>query len=113
MPRTLSLVLLACCLAACGCAKIQPIITPPEFQAACRQNAAGADAACAARVCDVYQGVVTDYYENMAGCYAACKDREQTLLADAPDQCKAKIKATREACMEFCNRKFYRCNCTK
>ncbi|EHJ49580.1 hypothetical protein DFW101_3584 [Solidesulfovibrio carbinoliphilus subsp. oakridgensis] len=113
MPRYIPLALLVCCLAAVGCAKVQPIITPQEFEASCRQAAAGADPACAARVCDVYQAVVTDYYEDMNGCYAACKDREESLLASVSSPCGAKVKAAHAACREFCNRKFYRCNCAK
>lgn len=113
MPRSILLVLFLSCLGVFGCSKVQPIITPPEYQAACRQNTVGADAACVTKVCDVYQAVVTDYYEDMNGCYAACKDRAETLLASSPDLCKAKVKAARDACREFCNRKFYRCNCDK
>lgn len=113
MPRFLAFVLFAGCLAAFGCTRVRPIITPPEFEASCRQDAAGADPACAARICDVYQAVVTDYYEDMAGCYAACKDREQTLAASVSGQCRDKVKAAHDACREFCNRKFYRCNCAK
>lgn len=113
MLRSIPFVLLLCCLGTWGCTKVQPIITPQEYQAACRQDTAGADAACATRVCDVYQAVVTDYYENMDGCYAACKDRADALSADASGQCRAKISAARSACREFCNRKFFRCNCDR
>ena len=113
MPRSIPLALLVCCLAAVGCAKIQPIITPQEFEASCQAGPAGADGACAARVCGVFQAVVTDYHENMAACQASCKQRAQELEADVPGACAAKVKQTRDACLEFCNRKFYRCNCAK
>lgn len=113
VSRTILLALFLCCFGAFGCSKIQPIITPQEYQASCRQNTVGADAACVTKVCDVYQAVVTDYYEDMNGCYAACKDRADGLLANASGLCTDKVKAARDACREFCNRKFYRCNCTK
>ena len=113
VSRSIAFILLLCCLGPWGCTKVQPIITPQEYQASCRQDSAVADAACVARVCDVYQAVVTDYYENKDGCYAACADRAQALSAGAPAQCGAKISAARAACREFCLRKFYRCNCDK
>lgn len=114
VPRYFLVALLCCCgLGAFGCSKFQPIITPQEFEASCRSAPAGADAACANRVCTVFQAVATDYHEDMASCQATCKQRAEELLADSPAQCQEKIKKTREACLEFCNRKFYRCNCTK
>jgi hypothetical protein len=113
VPRNILFVFCFVCFGLWGCTQVKPIITPQEYQASCRQDAAGADAACATKVCDVYQAVVTDYYENMDGCLAACKDRAETLFAGASGQCKDKIKKAREACQEFCNRKFYRCNCGK
>lgn len=96
-----------------GCSKFQPIITPQEFEAACRSDPAGADSACAARVCNVFQAVATDYHENMASCQAVCKQRAEELLSGAAASCQDKIQQTRAACLEFCNRKFYRCNCAK
>jgi len=112
MIRYMALVCLLA-LGLAGCAKFQPIQTPQEFEAACRANAYGADAACAGKVCEVYQAVVTDYYDNMEGCYAACKDRAAALEVGASNQCLAKIHAARDACHDFCNRKFYRCNCAQ
>ena len=100
-------------LALAGCTQVKPIMTPQEFAAGCSQGATGADAACSAKVCQVYQAVVTDYYENMEGCYAACKDRAASLETGAGPACLAKIKAEKDRCMDFCNRKFYRCNCAK
>ncbi len=115
MTRTLLLSLFLCCiLASWGCAPtFKPIITPQEFEASCRSAPAGADAACAGRVCDVFQAVATDYHEDMAACQATCKQRAQELAADVPASCQAKVAGAREACLEFCNRKFYRCNCAK
>ena len=115
MPRPFSLLLLACCcLGAWGCAKqTLPIITPQEFEASCRSDPAGAVSACASRVCGVFQAVATDYHEDMAACLASCKQRAVELEADVPGACVAKVKQTRDACLEFCNRKFYRCNCAK
>lgn len=109
-------ILLACllgCLGLMGCAKVQPIMTPQEFEADCRSTPAGGDSACVAKVCEVYQAVVTDYYDDMDGCYAACKDRAASLEAGASAQCSAKIRAAAATCRDFCNRKFYRCNCAK
>ena len=113
MVRRCVVVCLMAGLTLAGCAKVKPIMTPQEFAADCRQNAAGADAACAARVCEAYQAVVTDYHENMEGCYAACKDRAASLGAEASPACLAKVKAEKDRCMDYCNRKFYRCNCAK
>ena len=113
MSRPMLLVLVLVCLASWGCAKAQPIITPEEFAASCQAGAAGAAPACAARVCAVYQAVVTDFHEDKESCRATCKTRADELLASVPAQCGAKVKAARDACLEFCQRKFYRCNCTK
>lgn len=113
MPRNVLLVLLLFGLSLAGCAKIQPIVTPQEYEAACRRSAAGADSACAGRVCAVFQAVTTDYHEDMAGCRAACKERAGALAADVPGSCLGKVNASRDACLEFCQRKFYRCNCAK
>jgi hypothetical protein len=113
MARHIFFLCLLGSLALTGCGKVQPIMTPQEFAAACSQNAAGTEAACATKVCEVYQAVVTDYYDNMEGCYAACKERAAALETGANAACLAKIKTTRERCMDFCNRKFYRCNCAK
>ncbi len=113
MQRSILLVLSVCVLGAWGCAKVGPIITPQEYQAQCRQEASGADAGCVSRTCDVFQAVVTGYHENMDDCRAACRDRARTLAADASGPCRAKIEAAGDACLEFCNRKFYRCNCDK
>ncbi len=88
-------------------------MTPQEYSAACRRDAVGADAACANRVCVVFEAVTTDYHEDMAGCLAACKERATTLAADVPASCRAKVEAARDDCLDFCNRKFYRCNCAK
>jgi hypothetical protein len=113
VPRVILGVVLVTFFGLLGCTKVQPIITPQEYQASCRQDLAGADAACTTKVCDVYQTVVTDYYEDMAGCNAACKDRAESLLASESGSCSAKIATARKNCLEFCNRKFYRCNCDK
>lgn len=113
MARVFLLVLALGALVSWGCAKAQPIVTPPEYDAACRADAAGGDAACVTRVCAVYQAVVTDYYENMEGCRAACKQRANELQDSAPALCGAKVNAARDACLDFCQRKFYRCNCAK
>lgn len=112
MVRYMMLVcLVSLCLA--GCAKIKPIMTPQEFEADCRANAYGADSACASKVCEVYQAVVTDYHDTMESCYASCKDRAAALEVGASNQCLAKIRAAGDTCHDFCNRKFYRCNCAK
>ncbi|WP_428560562.1 MAG: hypothetical protein ACP59X_16870 [Solidesulfovibrio sp. DCME] len=114
MPRLAIVTLVCCCcLGTLGCTKFQPIITPQEFEASCRSDPAGADGPCAARVCAVFEAVTTDYHEDMASCQAVCRQRAEELLAGTAPQCREKIKQTREACLEFCNRKFYRCNCTK
>ena len=113
MTRRLVVICLFAGLALAGCSKVQPILTPQEFASACAQTGAGADGACASRVCQVYQAVVTDYHENMEGCYAACKERATDLETGAGPACAAKIKAEKDRCMDFCNRKFYRCNCAK
>ncbi|OLN29322.1 hypothetical protein DVDV_1153 [Desulfovibrio sp. DV] len=113
MVRHIILICILGCIGLTGCGQSKPIMVPQEFEADCRSNAYGADAACAAKVCEVYQAVVTDYYDNMEGCYAACKDRAASLEAGAASQCKAKIAAARDTCRDFCNRKFYRCNCAK
>ncbi|MYL83314.1 hypothetical protein GTA51_09265 [Desulfovibrio aerotolerans] len=113
MGRYIFLFCLLGCFGLMGCATIQPIMTPQEFEADCRANTVGADAACAGKVCEVYQAVVTDYYDTMEGCYAACKDRAASLETGATGQCLAKIRKARDTCRDFCNRKFYRCNCAK
>lgn len=114
MPRLiLATIIFSCCLAAGGCVKFQPIMTPQEFAASCQAAPDGADPACAARVCDVYQAVVTDYHEDMASCQAVCRQRAEELLGNVSAQCRDKVEASRDLCLEFCDRKFYRCNCTK
>ena len=111
MTRTAVWAMFFCCLGLWGCAKFQPIMTPQEFEAACRRG--GGEAAWARTVCDVYQAVVTDYHDTMDDCYAACRDRGAALAADSATQCLDKVKATQAVCLDFCNRKFYRCNCAK
>lgn len=91
-----------------GCATVKPIITPQEYQNTCRQGVA-----CADRICDGFQETVTDYYDTMAACRQACKDKADTLSRGASGTCLAGIDTARGACMEFCQRKFYRCNCDK
>jgi len=113
VSRPILLALAVGCLAFWGCTRVEPIITPQEYAASCQAAPVGADAACASRVCAVYQAVVTDYYENKDGCRAACKARAEELSQSAPAACGAKIEAARDACLEFCQRKFFRCNCTK
>ncbi len=96
-----------------GCTRVKPIITPQEYQDACRKAPAGADAACADRICAGFQEVVTDYHEGMNECKKACQDKADALSAGLSGSCLGKVEATRAACLEFCDRKFYRCNCDK
>jgi hypothetical protein len=107
----LGLVLLVVVLGGCTAAK--PIITPREYQDICRQTRLGADAACLGRVCDAYQETVTDYYDTMAACRQACKAKAETLGSGLSGACLAKVEAAQAACLEYCDRKFYRCNCDK
>jgi hypothetical protein len=113
VSRPILLALLSAVLLSWGCTKVQPIMTPQEYDASCRADAAGADPACAARVCAVYQAVVTDYYEDKEGCRAACKARANELKESSAAQCAAKIDAAENVCLDFCQRKFFRCNCGK
>ena len=96
-----------------GCVPVKPIITPQEFRTTCREQATCPDAASAERICSGFQETVTDYYDGMPGCIKACKDKAQALTDAEPASSRAAIAATRDACLEFCNRKFYRCNCDK
>lgn len=110
MPKTVCLLVLV--LAALGgCTAAKPLLTPQEYQASCRSTLVGADAACLDRVCDAYQETVTDYYDTKVDCVAACKAKAERLLADVA--CPNKVAAAREACLDYCQRKFYRCNCDK
>ena len=92
-----------------GCTAAKPLITPQEFQATCRSTPVGAEAACVDRVCDAYQETVTDYYDTKVDCQTACKAKAEKLA----DACPAKVAAARAACMDYCQRRFYRCNCGK
>lgn len=96
-----------------GCTAAKPIVTPQEYQGACRGAALGTDAACVDRVCDAYQETVTDYYDNKAACQQACEAKATALAPGLSGPCLAKVSAARSACREFCDRKFYRCNCDK
>ena len=93
-----------------GCSAAKPIITPQEYREACRATPAGADAACLDRVCDAYQETVTDYFDAKPDCVAACKAKAEQLAGVA---CPDKVAAARDACLDYCQRKFYRCNCDK
>ena len=95
-----------------GCASVKPIITPQEYQAACWQSPTGPKDACAERVCGAFQEIVTGYYDGMPQCRQACKERGAALTA-AAGGCADKVKSAEDACLEFCQRKFYRCNCDK
>jgi len=96
-----------------GCVAVKPIMTPQEYRADCRRTVACPDADGAAAICAGFQETVTDYYDGMAPCRQACKDKAEALAATVPGVCRASIDTARAACLEFCNRKFYRCNCDK
>jgi hypothetical protein len=95
-----------------GCTAAKPIITPQEYQSSCRQ-AVGADATCQSRVCDSFQETVTDYFDTKQDCFAACKAKAENLASGGAGACLDKVDSARAACMEYCQRKFYRCNCDK
>jgi len=96
-----------------GCVAVKPIMTPQEFRATCHQRAQCPEAAESGAVCSGFQETVTDYYDGMAPCRQACRDKARDLTASLGPACGAAIGTARATCLEFCNRKFYRCNCDK
>lgn len=93
-----------------GCVRAKPIVTPQEYRTACRSTPVGAGAACLDRVCDAYQETVTDYYDGKPDCLEACRAKAERLAGLA---CPDKVATARDACLDYCQRKFYRCNCDK
>lgn len=100
-----------------GCAKELPVMTPGEYWSKCVLGPApltGEDICDERPICDAYREVVSDFYENLDACRAACEQNFDRMYAgQVMNGCFSWLVDARDLCIQFCRRKFERCDCDK